>query len=588
MKIKAILAALFALAALGTSANSEQVTSSAVPYLGPFGVVPSSAAASPIAAGTGYVPGELITLTGGAFTRAAVMAVMTTQVVSATVAAGGSGGTNGTQTVTGTTGTGTKFQASVTVSGNAITAVLSITVAGSYSVNPTDITQEPVTGASLTGAKLNVTMGVLQNQVVDPGLYSVTPSNPVGQGSTSGSGTGANFTLSFGPWASGILGNNLAGGGNLFIGGNSSSANELAGGQNYGAENTFIGDRAGAKATSGSFNTAVGHNAYGIGAGVAVTGNNNTDIGTDAMRNQPGGSGNTAVGSGALKTAAFASNFNTAIGGNAVGNWSANQSSANNTAIGYGALQGSVGTSTFLRSTAIGKDAGLALTTGNDDTFVGQSAGSLVTQGSRNVIIGSAVATTTLTTGSDNVLIGTSSSIDTAASNTANTIQIGAGSTCVICVTGTGTPSTSVTTISGVLINAGITSDATHTDAAVCEDTTSHQFYAGSGAAGICLGTSSLRYKDNVLPLQPGLSEILRLGTISYNYKPGYGDPSRRLYGFVAEQVNTVMPELVGLNRGGQPNSVDWAGVVPVLVHAIQEQQREIEELESRLKTGQQ
>ncbi len=83
------------------------------------------------------------------------------KVVSATIAAAGTGGTPGTQTVTGTTGTGTKFTASVTVSGGgAITAVLSITLGGVYSVMPSSLTNEPVTGASLTGAQLALSMGV--------------------------------------------------------------------------------------------------------------------------------------------------------------------------------------------------------------------------------------------------------------------------------------------------------------------------------------------------------------------------------------------------------------------------------------------
>jgi hypothetical protein len=144
-----------------------------------------------------YAPANTITLTGGTGT-APVLTVATTQVVSATVAAGGSGGTNGTQTVTGTTGTGTKFQASVTVSGGAITAVLSITVAGNYTVNPTSLTAEPVTGASLTGAQLNVKMGVLTATVSTPGALTALPTAPVAQGSTSGTGTGATFTLTYG------------------------------------------------------------------------------------------------------------------------------------------------------------------------------------------------------------------------------------------------------------------------------------------------------------------------------------------------------------------------------------------------------
>lgn len=153
-------------------------------------------AASPATPGTGYVPGDTITLAGGTYAGVGVLTVATTQGVSATVAAGGTGGTNGTQTVTGTTGTGTKFQASVTVAANAITAVLSITVPGSYTVNPTILTAEPVTGAGLTGAQLSVVMGAL---TATPNInqYSAQPTNPVSQASTSGVGTGATWNLTF-------------------------------------------------------------------------------------------------------------------------------------------------------------------------------------------------------------------------------------------------------------------------------------------------------------------------------------------------------------------------------------------------------
>jgi hypothetical protein len=148
------------------------------------------------AAGTAYVPGDTITLTGGTETANIVLAVATTKVVSATVDAAGTGGTPGTATVTGTTGTGTKFQATVTISGGgAISSVDAIAVAGSYSANPTSIAHEPVTGGGLTGARLAVVMGVSTVTLVDPGDYSADPANPVSQGATSGSGVNATFTL---------------------------------------------------------------------------------------------------------------------------------------------------------------------------------------------------------------------------------------------------------------------------------------------------------------------------------------------------------------------------------------------------------
>lgn len=144
--------------------------------------------------GTGtYAAGDTITLEGGVQVRLAQLLVVTSKVVSATIAAAGTGGTPGTQTVTGTTGTGTKFQASVTVSGGGvITAILSVTVAGSYTVNPTAPTLEPVTGASLSGAKLNVKLGVATFSIAIPGVFT-TQSTTFTQAGTTGTGTGATF-----------------------------------------------------------------------------------------------------------------------------------------------------------------------------------------------------------------------------------------------------------------------------------------------------------------------------------------------------------------------------------------------------------
>jgi hypothetical protein len=191
------------------------------------------------AAGITYVPGDTIVPAGGTQSTPAQLTVATTQVVSATINAGGSSGTDGTQTVTGTTGTGTKFQASVTVSGGAITAILAITVPGAYTANPSNLGAEPVSGGTLTGASLAVVMGCRTVSVSAAGVftanpsdraftqastsglgtdatfdfavmaphavtvsaagnYSVEPSNPVGQSATSGEGDGATFNVTWG------------------------------------------------------------------------------------------------------------------------------------------------------------------------------------------------------------------------------------------------------------------------------------------------------------------------------------------------------------------------------------------------------
>jgi hypothetical protein len=139
-------------------------------------------------------------------------------------------------------------------------------------------------------------------------------------------------------------------------------------------------------------------------------------------------------------------------------------------------------------------------------------------------------------------------------------------------------------TASTTITNTGITTDATHTDTSVCQDTTSHSFYFGSGTIGICLGTSSARYKHGWRPLHVGLSKVMQLNPGSYYLNADHGDPDKTLYGFTAEDMQPVLPQLVGLDKDGKPNTADYIGLIPVLVKAIQDQQHEIDALKRKIK----
>lgn len=361
-----------------------------------------------VSPGTGYVPGDALTVVGGTtslvagYLSSTILIVTDTQVITATVNNGGSGGANGPVTITGTTGTGTKFQATGTITGGVLQPGLVITVAGDYTINPT-LTGEPVTGGSLVGATVNLTMGVFYTGIQNQGNYSISPTNPVSV--TGGTGTGATFTLAIGVNSALVLplGNQAQ---------PISAANEnvrygfkALNSVTTGVENTAIGWQALASTTTGNNNTGVG-----TGAGIFLAGgsNNNVSIGVDSLRNMTGGSQNVSVGASALKSNTFATNFSTAIGANALLNWNSNTPTTNNTAIGNGAALGATNAS-FANVTAIGNNAG-----------------SVLLSGSNNTIIGSGVASTTLTTGARNILIGTASNTDTAASGTNDSIVIGA------------------------------------------------------------------------------------------------------------------------------------------------------------------
>jgi hypothetical protein len=84
------------------------------------------------------------------------------------------------------------------------------------------------------------------------------------------------------------------------------------------------------------------------------------------------------------------------------------------------------------------------------------------------------------------------------------------------------------------------------------------------------------RYKENVSGLPIGLEEVLILRPVSFSWKDG---PDQGLkYGLIAQEVADVLPEIVSGNEDGQPLSLNYDELTPVLVNAIQEQQVQIED----------
>ena len=154
-------------------------------------------AATNAAHGTGYTPRDTIQLAGGTMLPAATLMVNDTTVVSIAVVAAGTGGASGTQVISGTTGTGTRFTASVVVSGGAITGTPTLLFPGDYTANPTALGGEPVAGGGLVGATVALTMGALYAAVSNAGAYAEVPTSPVGQLYSSGLGVGATWTAAW-------------------------------------------------------------------------------------------------------------------------------------------------------------------------------------------------------------------------------------------------------------------------------------------------------------------------------------------------------------------------------------------------------
>lgn len=154
--------------------------------------------ATNVAAGSGYAPTNTITLTDGTATVNAILTVSTTKLVSVAVNAGGTGYVAGdTITLAGGTFSTAAVLTVATEAAGVITGV-TISTAGSYTVNSATFTQASTSGSG-TGATFQTGLfGVNTKAISNPGNYTALPSNPVAQGSTSGSGTGYTCNLTWG------------------------------------------------------------------------------------------------------------------------------------------------------------------------------------------------------------------------------------------------------------------------------------------------------------------------------------------------------------------------------------------------------
>lgn len=89
------------------------------------------------------------------------------------------------------------------------------------------------------------------------------------------------------------------------------------------------------------------------------------------------------------------------------------------------------------------------------------------------------------------------------------------------------------------------------------------------------------RYKDDILPLESALDNITKLNGVSYMLKerPEMGTQ----YGFIAQEVETVLPDLVTTSQEGYL-SLNYNGFIPMLVEAVKEQQAKINTLEEEIR----
>jgi hypothetical protein len=111
-----------------------------------------------------------------------------------------------------------------------------------------------------------------------------------------------------------------------------------------------------------------------------------------------------------------------------------------------------------------------------------------------------------------------------------------------------------------------------------------------------CFPTSSdIRFKKNIVPLENALEKVLSLRGVSYEWnefihsvRDGY-DLNVPIIGMIAQEVEKIIPQVVGTwklnDEITDAKALEYQRLVPYLIEAIKEQQKQIDQLKSDVKT---
>ena len=93
---------------------------------------------------------------------------------------------------------------------------------------------------------------------------------------------------------------------------------------------------------------------------------------------------------------------------------------------------------------------------------------------------------------------------------------------------------------------------------------------------------SDKRLKENIKPIESALDKISKLQGVTFDWKKSDSILDiKQDIGFIAQDVQKVIPELVRENENGML-SMRHQGITPILLEAIKELKAEIEELKSK------
>ena len=94
---------------------------------------------------------------------------------------------------------------------------------------------------------------------------------------------------------------------------------------------------------------------------------------------------------------------------------------------------------------------------------------------------------------------------------------------------------------------------------------------------------SDIKLKDNIETIPDAINKVKQVRGVTYT-RIDLEDKEKRHAGVIAQEVEAVLPEVVGTSEEGTKH-VAYGNMVALLIEAIKEQQTQIEALTSEINT---
>jgi hypothetical protein len=99
----------------------------------------------------------------------------------------------------------------------------------------------------------------------------------------------------------------------------------------------------------------------------------------------------------------------------------------------------------------------------------------------------------------------------------------------------------------------------------------------------IAFSTSDKNLKDNITPISNPIEKIQKIGGYEFDWNDKQDVYEGHDIGVIAQEIEEVLPELVQTRDNGY-KAVKYDKIVALLIEAIKDQQKQIDELKSKIK----